>query len=96
MTRSPEVIESTKYFRALHKGKTLFLSSSGKKTLKELDIEDGDTIAVGGVRLDGMPSKTSNVKPEAKKSNKKKPKNRGTKTKKSMSLPTPVMSGKNH
>jgi len=41
----------TKYFRIVHKGKIIFLSSSGKKTLHELGIQDGDLITIGGVEF---------------------------------------------
>ena len=38
-----------KYFRVVHKKRTLFLSSSGKETLESLGIEDGDEVAIGGL-----------------------------------------------
>merc|ERR1711906_59825 len=38
-----------KYFRVLHKRRTLFLSSSRKKTLLNLGIKNGDQVEIGGV-----------------------------------------------
>ena len=38
-----------KYFRVVHKRKSLFLSSSRKKTLSNLGIKDGDSVEIGGV-----------------------------------------------
>ena len=50
--RSSKITTSTKYFRIVHIAKTFFLSSSGKKTLQELDIRDGAEVTVGGVDLE--------------------------------------------
>ena len=46
LVRGQKITPSTRYFRVVHTGKTIFLSSSGKKTLQELDIRDGDAIAI--------------------------------------------------
>merc|ERR1712238_295848 len=69
-----------KYFRVVHKKRTLFLSSSGKETLESLGIEDGDEIEIGGLCLldnngsSGSPKidkKTSKSKQKSKKRHKK-------------------------
>ena len=78
--RNPEIPPSTKFFRVVHKGKTIFLSSAGKKTLHELGIKDGDEIVVGGVESeDSDPdpeTKKKKVKKQPKKTNKKHKKNK--------------------
>ncbi|KAL9187952.1 hypothetical protein ACHAXT_006330 [Thalassiosira profunda] len=45
----PKLAPATRYFRIVHKGKTIFVSSSGKKTFQQLGIKSGDAITVGGV-----------------------------------------------
>ena len=42
-------INPNKQHRILHKQRTLFRSSSGKRTLQELGVEDKDEIKIGGV-----------------------------------------------
>ena len=48
----PEDPATSVYLRAIHNEKTLFLSSSGKRTLHELGINDGDEIMLGGVDIE--------------------------------------------
>jgi len=87
-----------KYFRVVHKGRSLFLSSSGKKTLKNLGIEDGDELVIGGVC---SPDNTSSdvhkealkSKPAAKKRHKKR-KGATKKNRKSLQTSTYALSGK--
>ena len=73
----------------MHKGKTLFLSSSGRDTLKELGIEDGDEITVGGVHLEYKDDKkaSSTTKKSSKRNNPKK-----SRKKRSRVHSTPVLS----
>merc|ERR1711966_521588 len=43
------LMSSKKYFRVVHEKKTLFLSSSRKKTLLDLNIIHGDTVEIEGI-----------------------------------------------
>lgn len=75
--QSPGVTASTRYLRAVHGERSLFLSSSGKKTFRELGIEDGDKISVGGIDpgLNTTVPKALREKPKTFKSrNKRRPK----------------------
>ncbi|KAL7550575.1 hypothetical protein ACHAWF_013790 [Thalassiosira exigua] len=69
-------LENTcKSFRVSHKENTIFLSSSGKKTLAELGIDDGDDILINGLedQSSSVPAhKESSRKDRHKKNNKKK------------------------
>lgn len=92
----PQITPSTKYFRAVHKGKTIFFSSSGKKTLHEIGIQDGDEITLGGVDLGESSkgdhsAKTSSTKTGANKSKKSKKSSGSKKKKKLMDFPTPLL-----
>ena len=50
LKRSTQRLTSDRrYFRVVHNGNSLFLSSSGKKTLLALGIRDGDFVEFGGV-----------------------------------------------
>jgi len=90
--RNQEIPPSTKYFRVVHQGKTLFLSSAGKKTLHKLGIQDGDEIVVGGVESESNETNRTTVKKEAKTSKKSTKKNgAGKKKKKSQPPPTPSL-----
>ena len=91
------MIPSTKYFRIVHNGKTLFLSASGKKTIKELGIRDGDEIIVGGVNAqkdtsDGLTiTDFISTKSDASKSKKQKKSSLSTR-KKGQKLAVPTLS----
>ena len=63
----------------LHKGKTLFLSSEGKKTILNLGIQDDDEVTVGGVDSGCSKRNQSGIRAKSQKG-KKKPK-RTTKSK---------------
>ena len=78
-----------KYFRVIHKGKTLFLSSAGKKTLVQLEIEHNDQITIGGVvhEEDDNTKQTAKKKPSNTGSKKGKKKNQGGKKKKKQHAP---------
>ena len=80
--RCPKITPSTKYFRVLHKGKNLFLSSSGKKTIHELGIQQGDAITVGGVALEHSKDNDSADRSKAKAKSSKSKKSKGPKKKK--------------
>jgi len=49
LKRSTQNFPHKTYFRIVHSGRSLFLSSSGKKTLQTLGIKDGDEVEIGGV-----------------------------------------------
>ena len=63
--------EPTKFFRVVHQGKTLFISSAGKKTLHQLGISSGDEIIVGGVEVETDESDQETSKAKKKKNSKK-------------------------
>jgi len=59
------------YYRVVHNGRSLFLSSSGKKTLSYLGIKNGDELVIGGVchpdnNSSDVSEKASKPKPAAK------------------------------
>ena len=82
--QSPKITPSTKYFRIIHKEKTIFVSSSRNKTLKELGIEEYDEIRVGGVESggDNRCTTTSTKSEKTNRKSKKSKKRHGPKTKK--------------
>ena len=82
--KSPQITKTTKYYRALHNGHTLFLSSSGKKTLQDLGIQDGDELHVGGVHIEEEQSTSISKVPKQHIKNKKKTKHK-SRTKKKQS-----------
>ena len=95
--RNPEIPPpTTKFFRVVHKGKTIFLSSAGKNTLHQLGIKPGDEIVVGGVEVESDESDPETNKQKVKKDNNKKKKKsngpRSNKKKKKKKQPkTPIL-----
>jgi len=80
LERSTKDLPHNKYFRVVHKERSLFLSSSRKKTLENLGINNGDEVEIGGIcpsdtnGSSGSPNNTkkaSKSKPQAKKRHKK-------------------------
>ena len=65
----PVITTYTQLYRVIHKGRTLFLSSSGKKTLHELGIKKGDELIIGGIHSDGS-ERATNEKPKENRSTK--------------------------
>ena len=78
------------YFRVVHQGKTIFLSSAGKKTLHKLGMKDGDEIVFGGVESKPA-SADETVEKERKKDKKPKKKSGAKKKKKKKSEPPPSL-----
>ena len=90
--RNPDVPPSTKqYFRVVHKGNSLFLSSAGKKSLCDLGVSDGDEIVVGGVVAEEEDANENEGKSTKKKGANKtyRKKTSGGKKKKSSKARTP-------
>merc|ERR1711966_448476 len=88
------LMSSKKYFRVVHEKKTLFLSSSRKKTLLDLGIIHGDTVEIEGISR----TQDNGCRESSKKVTKSKPsrnkKNRNTRgpKKKKFSVCTHVLS----
>ena len=68
-----------KYFRVVHRGRSLFLSSAGKKSLYQLGIGDEDEIEIEGIQLEA--NDTEVVPKRPKPGSKKAKKHKGTKKK---------------
>ena len=77
----PEGLTPT-YLRAIHNGKTLFLSSSGKVKLHELGLYDGDEIVIGGVESVEKSKESCEDCSRIQGKNKKSKKKNGSKNKK--------------
>ena len=80
-----------KYFRIVHKDKTIFLSSSGRRTFDDLGIQANDEIILGGVESivsNGLEMVSAKQRPSNKKQ--KKNKTRRPKKNKKKNLPVSV------
>ncbi|KAL9184574.1 hypothetical protein ACHAXT_012544 [Thalassiosira profunda] len=80
---------SVKSLRVVHQGKTLFLSSAGKKSLWELGIREGDQVVVLGNKSEDT-EVAAQPQPCHKKMRKKAKKGRGKKQKRSKPAPAPL------
>ena len=83
--------EPTKFFRVVHQGKTLFISSAGKKSLHQLGISSGDEIIVGGVEVETDESDHETCKAKKKKNSKKTTKKQSSKKKKKQPKSPPAV-----